>query len=857
MMDRPAPSPMIRLADYQPPDWLIPEVSLRLELDSDCTLVHARLLVRRNGAHDRPLTLDGDTLETRSVLLNGAAQPLPNRADLLTLAISGDEAVVETIVAVRPSANSRLMGLYASGGNLITQCEAEGFRRITWFSDRPDVLSVYHVRMEASRADFPILLGNGDRIMAGGLPDDRHFAEWHDPHPKPCYLFALVAGQLAALEDRFVTRSGREVRLAIWTAEKDVPRCRHAMDSLRQAMAWDEEHYGREYDLDMFNIVAVHDFNFGAMENKGLNIFNAKYILADADTATDFDFDGIAAVVAHEYFHNWSGNRVTCRDWFQLSLKEGFTVFRDQQFSESIGSATVKRIEAIRSLRAFQFPEDDGPLAHPVRPDAYLEISNFYTATIYNKGAELIRMMHRLLGPERFRDGADRYFLANDGRAATIEDFLAAMELAGLDATRFRHWYSQAGTPLLEVAQERDSASGQLVVRLAQTNPKAPACAQPLPIPLDLALFGADGAMLASRTAVMGDERMELRFEGIATTPIISANRGFAAPIIVKPEPTRAELALLSRAETDFFARYEAMQQLMLSALLESVAQGQSEGADDVAAAMAPLLDGWEEDPALVAETILVPAESLIGDRMDLLDPQAVHRAREELRRALLDQLGDRLWAVFHAVVDDAASLAPRDKGLRRLRGVVLSLLMARDDHAATAAAFLQYCNAATMTDRMAALTALSHSMAVERDEALAMFHRQYATVPEVVDKWFAVQASSVRPDTLSHVLALQEHPQFDPRNPNRLRALILGFAMNQPRFHRSDGAGYDLLARQLQETDRINPQSAARLAVPLTRWRRLVAPYATGMQDALKRVAATPGLSKDLSEVVGQSLKE
>ena len=858
-MDSPAPLPPLKtLAAYRPPDWLVPDVALRFELDAERTLVHARLTVRRNGEHGRPLVLDGDALELLCLAIDGVAQPLPNVGpDGLDIALSGEAAVIETVVAIRPASNSRLMGLYASGGKLCTQCEAEGFRRITFFPDRPDVLSRYHVRLEADAGRYPVLLSNGNPGASGPLPDGRHFAEWDDPHLKPCYLFAAVAGDLEALEDRFTTMSGRDVALAIWADAADVPRCRHAMESLKQAMSWDEEAYGREYDLDSFNIVAVQDFNFGAMENKGLNIFNAKYVLADHDSATDSDFDAIAAIVAHEYFHNWSGNRVTCRDWFQLSLKEGFTVFRDQQFSAAIGSPAVKRIESVRSLRGGQFPEDSGPLAHPVRPESYMEISNFYTSTVYDKGAELIRMIATLLGPERFRRATDRYFDANDGRAATVEDFLAAMAAEGLDATRFRRWYEQPGTPRVDVSARHDAGAQRLELTLRQNNEKAGPDAQPLPIPFHFAIFADDGRKLHERSDLVLEEReTRLLFDNVAEPPILSLNRGFSAPIIARPAPPRMALMTLAAHEDDSFARYEALQQLMLSALVESVADGAPAGGADVAAAVAAVLDRWGEDPALVAESILLPSEALVGDQMAEVDPVAIHAAREGLRKALFDALGPKLWAIWHQCGTKGDDLSPRAKGLRRLRAVLLGLLMARDDHDATAAAFLQFADAGSMTDRMSALSALSHSAAVERDEALKLFHQRYQTMPEVLDKWFLVQAASTRPDTRAVVEHLASHRQFDPKNPNRLRALVLGFAMNQTRFHDPEGLGYALLGRHVLEADRINPQSAARLVQQLTRWRRLAPPFGALMQRELAHIASRPGLSKDLTEVVTTGLK-
>ncbi|MBS3961143.1 MAG: aminopeptidase N [Sandarakinorhabdus sp.] len=857
-MDSPALLPPLkRLADYRPPDWLVPDVALRFELDAERTLVHARLKVARNGDHARPLVLDGEELELLALSVNGVAQAMPDAGPAgLTIALAADTAVVETVVAIRPAANSRLMGLYASGGNLCTQCEAEGFRRITFFPDRPDVLSRYHVRLEADAARYPVLLSNGNPGASGPLPGGRHFAQWNDPHLKPSYLFAAVAGDLGALEDGFTTRSGRDVKLAIWVAKADVPRCRHAMDCLRLSMAWDEQAYGREYDLDVFNIVAVHDFNFGAMENKGLNIFNAKYVLADHETATDRDFDAIAAIVAHEYFHNWSGNRVTCRDWFQLSLKEGFTVFRDQQFSAAMGSAAVKRIEGVRGLRAGQFPEDSGPLAHPVRPATYMEISNFYTTTVYDKGAELIRMIATLLGPDGFRRATDRYFHANDGRAATVEDFLAAMEAEGLDAARFRRWYEQPGTPRVDVEARHDAAARRLELTIRQANEKAGPDAPPLPIPFNLAAFARDGRKLHECTdLVLQDMVTTLVLDDVPELPILSLNRGFGAPVIARPPPPRVALMTLAEHEDDPFARYEALQQLMLSALVESVADGAPAGGADVAAAVAATLAGWEADPALVAESILLPSEALVGDQMAEVNPVAIHTAHEGLRRAVLDALEPMLWDIWRQCETGGDDLSPRAKGLRRLRAVLLGLLTARGDPDAIAAAFLQFRNAASMTDRMSALTALSHSRAAERDAALELFHQRYQEMPEVLDKWFLVQAGSTRPDTRAVVEQLASHRQFDPKNPNRLRALALGFAMNQTRFHDAEGLGYALLGRHVLEADAINPQSAARLVQPLTRWRRLASPWGRLMRHELEHMARRPGISKDLIEVVTTGL--
>ncbi|MFL6795417.1 MAG: aminopeptidase N, partial [Sphingomicrobium sp.] len=641
------PAPVaIRREDYRAPDWLVPEIRLDFDLGAERAKVRATLEVVRNGDHDRPLRLDGDELELLSVKADGE-----HRLDgqQLVITLTGDRATVETEVAVSPAANTKLMGLYASGGMLCTQCEAEGFRRITFFPDRPDVLSKYRVRMEGDSTAFPILLSNGNRVVQGEAPNGRHWAEWEDPFPKPSYLFALVAGDLQANRDSFTTMSGRKVDLVIWVRGADLPKTSHAMDSLKLAMAWDERVYGREYDLDQFNIVAVSDFNMGAMENKSLNIFNSAYILADHDTATDADFDNIARVVAHEYFHNWSGDRVTCRDWFQLSLKEGFTVFRDQSFSADVGSAPVKRIEDVRVLRAAQFPEDAGPLAHPVRPDSYIEIGNFYTATVYNKGAEVIRMLATVLGPEKFRAGTDLYFERHDGQAATCDEFVKALEDAsGVDLSPFKIWYSQAGTPKVKARLEHDPAAKTATLHLEQhvgATPGQPV-KQPMPIPLKTALIGETSGheICPERLIVLDQARQSVTFENVIEPPLLSINRNFSAPIIGQTERRAGELERLAQTDTDPFARYEAIQELMLRALTAG-ARGEQADADPVIEAVAATLKSSSLDAAFKGEAILLPSEALVADRMQIVDPDAIHASRETLRRALGSSLSSELLA--------------------------------------------------------------------------------------------------------------------------------------------------------------------------------------------------------------------
>jgi aminopeptidase N len=850
-----------RREDYRPPAWLVPETQLDFALDPSATRVAARLSVTRNGAHDEPLRLDGAGQEPLAVRVDGqAVNDWRIEGETLVIPLAGDAHVIETEVEIAPDRNTQLMGLYASGGNLCTQCEAEGFRRITYFPDRPDVLSTYRVRMSADKARFPVLLANGDPVAAGDKGDGTHWAEWHDPFPKPCYLFALVAGDLAVNASTFTTRSGREVTLGIYVRAADLPKTEHAMHALKLSMAWDEKVYGREYDLDVFNIVAVDDFNFGAMENKGLNIFNSRYILADPDTATDYDYDAIAAVVAHEYFHNWSGNRVTCRDWFQLSLKEGFTVYRDQGFSADQGSAAVKRIEDVRGLRAAQFPEDSGPLAHPVRPESYIEISNFYTATIYNKGAEVIRMMATILGPDAFRAGSDLYFDRFDGTAATCEDFVACMEEAGgADLTQFRRWYSQAGTPRVSATLEHRPGSGRATLNLGQKVPDTPGQHDKAPqvLPLKVRLFGAEtGTPLGDEQLVlMTEPSMSVTFETVTERPVVSLNRGFSAPVVIDSDRSAADLAFLARHDDDPFARYEAMQQLMLDTLVAATVEGRADH-DAVIAAVADTLDDPDLDPAFVAEAVLLPSEAFVGDQLSVVDPEAVFRAREALRRDLGRQLEAR-WRLAHETgAGEPYAYTPQAKGTRRLRNVALGYVAASGASDAAALAYRQFDAADNMTDRQGALGTLVNGVSDEREAALDIFYNRYAHNALVLDKWFQVQALATRDDTAALVAELAQHPDFSLANPNRARALVGAFGVNQRAFHTAGGAGYRWLADRLLELDALNPQTAAKLLPPLGRWRRFDPSRAGLMRKELERIVATAGISKDLFEQASKSLE-
>ncbi|HSQ98937.1 MAG TPA: aminopeptidase N [Sphingomicrobium sp.] len=856
------PSPAhvaVRREDYRAPDWLVPDLQLDFDLDPERTKVRATLSVIRNGNHDRPLLLDGDELELISVSVDGQPAEYRMEGKQLVVALDGDRATVETAVAIRPAANTKLMGLYASGGMLCTQCEAEGFRRITFFPDRPDVLSKYRVRMEGDRTQFPVLLSNGNRVARGDCGNDRHWAEWEDPFPKPCYLFALVAGNLEANRDSFTTMSGRVVDLAIWVRKADLPKTQHAMNSLKLAMAWDEKVYGREYDLDQFNIVAVSDFNMGAMENKSLNIFNSAYVLADQETATDADFDNIARVVAHEYFHNWSGDRVTCRDWFQLSLKEGFTVFRDQSFGADVGSSAVKRIEDVRVLRAVQFPEDQGPLAHPVRPDSYIEISNFYTATVYNKGAEVIRMFHTVLGQEKFRAGTDLYFDRNDGKAATCDDFVAALEEgSGTDLDPFKIWYSQAGTPRVRARLEHDASQKTATLHLEQHVDPTPGqpVKQPMAIPLKTALIGSESGheICPEKLIVFDQPRQSITFANVSEPPLLSINRNFSAPVIVDAERGPADLERLAQTDTDPFARYEAIQELMMRALIAG-ARGEALDPEPVIRAIGATLKSNSLDAAFKAEAILLPSESLIADRMDVVDPDAIHGAREKLRAAIGAALRSELRAAHASDGAPGDDLSPLAKGIRRLRTVALGLLAAADEAEAAGLAKAQFDRADNMTDRQGALGVLVSTQSTERLEALDAFYDRFHDDPLVLDKWFALQAAAQRTDTLDQVLKLSKHPDFLITNPNRLRSLAGTFAANHWAFHSPDGRGYAFLADMIIAADRLNPQVAARLVPPLGRWRRFEPKRAALMKAALERIAPTPGLSKDVYEQVSKSL--
>jgi aminopeptidase N len=883
-----------RLADYRVPDFAVDTVDLVFDLDPGDTSVTSRLALRRNPESTEPrapLRLDGDELELVSLALDG--RPLapgdyriePDGA--LVILAPPDSFALDITTRIIPERNTALSGLYISGGNFCTQCEPEGFRRITYFLDRPDVMARYSVTIRADKGRFPVLLSNGNPAGAGDLPDGRpngrHWAKWVDPHPKPSYLFALVAGDLVAIEDSFTTRSGRTVPLAIWVRRGDEDKCGHAMASLKKAMRWDEEMFGLEYDLDVFNIVAVSDFNMGAMENKGLNVFNTRYVLAKPDTATDTDYQNIEAVIAHEYFHNWTGNRVTCRDWFQLSLKEGLTVFRDQLFSGDQGSPAVCRIANIRSLRAAQFPEDAGPLAHPVQPQSYLRIDNFYTATVYNKGAEVIRMMHTLLGPEGFRRGMDAYIAGNDNRAATIGDFVAAMQQAGgVDLTDFALWYRQAGTPEITVEGSYDAASRSYELEVAQRVPPTPGQPdkRPMPIPLAMGLLGPNGAEMptrldgdseayaGTRVLLAERERQSFRFVDVAAPPVPSLLRNFSAPVKLQGVPLES-LKFLAIHDSDPVARWDAGQQVATRVLLDrvdAVQHGRAMPAldPDIVAAMRQTLLGAERDPAFAAEALALPSEATLADAMETVAVEAIHAARESTRTALATALAEPLADSYRRLADpgpyriDGSSI-----GRRALRNICLGYLAAGDTAAGARLAKAQFDAAqvgagANMTDVLAALGVLVDIDCPERAAALDAFYRRWADDPLVTDKWFALQARSALPGTIAAVRSLTTHPAFTRANPNRVRALVGTFSAANPlHFHAASGEGYALLAEEVLALDKPNPTTAARLVQPLGQWRRHDAGRQALMRAALDRILTTPGLSPNTYEMVAKSLDQ
>ncbi len=877
------PSPQAtRLKDYTPPPFLIEHVELDIDLGAAHTEVRARLTCRRNPAGvdtNAPLVLDGNELELVRIAIDGrelTAGEYQHDDEHLTITTVPASFVFESVVRIKPESNTQLEGLYASKDGYFTQCEAEGFRRITFFLDRPDVMARYTTTITADPARFPLLLSNGNLEAQGESDGGRHWARWVDPFPKPSYLFAMVAARLDKLEDDFVTTSGRTVKLMVFVEPGKLDQCDFAMQALKSAMRWDEEVFGLELDLDQYMIVAVGDFNMGAMENKGLNIFNTKYVLARADTATDTDFMMLDRVVAHEYFHNWTGNRVTCRDWFQLSLKEGLTVFRDQQYGGDRYSHAVQRIQEVRQLRAAQFPEDAGPMAHPVRPESYIEISNFYTATVYNKGAEVVRMIHTLLGADNFRAGMDLYFQRHDGQAVRTEEFVQAMQDAsGIDLEQFRRWYSQAGTPRVTASGDYDAAGRRYTLRLSQRCPATPdqADKQPFHIPIALGLLDRDGnevplkldgestSVAGTRVLSLTDAEQSFTFTDVAENPVPSLLRGFSAPVELEFNYGDDALAHLAAHDPDPFNRWEAGQRLAVDVLLKAIAvigAGRKPGfGHALIEVCGRILEDAEHDPAFAAEALSLPAAGYIAEQMAVVDPEVILTARTALRRRLAGEFEEGFAAIYlNFANDEPYSPDPESAGRRALRNTALGYLMELETPEIRRRCLDQLTGADNLTDAMAALGALANCDCEERLTALAWFYDRWRHEPLVLDKWFAVQASSRLPDTLEAVRGLLQHPDFDLRNPNRVRSVIGAFAHgNHARFHAADGGGYAFTAAQVIALDSINAQVAARMARAFDRWKKFDDEHQAHAARALESIRATAGLSKDTFEVVSRAL--
>ena len=868
--------------DYQPPTHLVETLDLEFDLAEEHTRVRSRMSLKENPA--RPdtkgeLVLDGEGLELVSVVVDGAeltADRYEVGAETLKLSGLPAECVLEIEVIIEPQENTCFEGLYRSGPMFLTQCEAEGFRRITYFFDRPDVMARYTTTVRAEKERYPMLLSNGNLIESGDDSDGRHWARWEDPFPKPSYLFALVAGDLHCHPGSFTTSSGREVELRVYVEHQHADKCEHAMRSLENSMRWDEETFGLEYDLDLYMIVATDDFNMGAMENKGLNVFNSALVLARPDTATDTDYERIEGVIGHEYFHNWTGNRVTCMDWFQLTLKEGLTVFRDQQFTADMTSHAVKRIDDVRGLRAAQFPQDAGPMAHSIRPDSYQEMSNFYTATVYEKGSEVIRMYHTLLGAEGFRKGMDLYFERHDGCAVTCDDFRAAMaDASGRDLSQFERWYLQAGTPVLEVVDSYDAEAKQRSFTFKQSTPATPGQDEKLPlhIPVVFGLIGPDGADIplrlvgedgsqgTTRTLELFEETQSFTFEDVPAGCVPSYLRGFSAPVELRCERTNEEYAFQMANDSDSFNRWEAGQQFameLLIGMIEAIGRGEEPVLDPAfIEAWGIVLRNEELDPALVSLALVLPAESYISERFEVLDPGHVHAARNAAREQLARAHASALREVrARNYTGEPYSADKESVAKRKLANTCLGFLTALQEAEDVAACVAQFEAADNMTDSVAALMCLCDGTGTEREDALSSFYERWREEPLVINKWFTLQAVSDRDDTVECVAALAKHPDFTLKNPNRARSLIGHFGMaNAAHFHRPDGAGYRFLTDHLLELDSLNPQIASRLITPLLKWKSLEPVRRELMKTELERIAAKEDLSKDVREKVGKAL--
>ena len=880
--DPQAPRP-IYLSEYKPTDYWVDTVDLHFDLHETATRVTSRLGMRRREgvAASQALVMHGENLQLKSIAINDKAlDETDYQVDDETLTIHNvpDTFTLQIENEINPEANTSLNGLYVSSGNFCTQCEAEGFRRITYMYDRPDVMSAYTTTIVADKSKFPVLLSNGNLVEKGELASDasRHWAKWQDPFKKPTYLFALVAGKLAKIEDTFTTMSGREVKLHIYVQQHNIDKCEHAMRSLKKAMKWDEDVYGREYDLDIYMIVAVDDFNMGAMENKGLNVFNSKYVLAKPETATDNDYEGIEGVIGHEYFHNWSGNRVTCRDWFQLSLKEGFTVFRDQEFSADMTSRGVKRISDVNILRTHQFREDASPMAHPVRPDSYVEINNFYTVTVYNKGAEVVRMLYNLLGAERFRKGTDLYFERHDGQAVTCDDFVKALEDANhVDLTQFRRWYSQAGTPVLHVSRSYDEHNNTYTLTIKQTCPDTPGQdgKQPFHIPLAIGLLDNKGndiplLLQGESSAVQGTRVLQIKgreeqfvFTNVDSQPVPSLLRGFSAPVKVDLELSDDERYFLMANENDDFNRWDAGQQLAIKIIKQLVDDIQQHRAlylpKPFIEACRATLEDKAIDKALAAQAISLPSESYISEFVSPIDPVAIHQVCRFIRETLASHLKDVFYRVYEEnTIHGEYSIEQEHIKKRSLKNVCLGYLMETGEAGIFDLCYRQFGQSNNMTDVVAALVSLANNDCPQRELALNEFYEKWKDELLVVDKWLGIQATSRLPGTLNRVKELVSHEAFTLKNPNKIRALIGAFGHgNASQFHDLSGEGYKFFTGKILEIDKLNPQIAARLATVYTMWRKYDEQRQQLMKQQLETIADTSGLSKDVYEIASKSL--
>lgn len=863
---------VIERESYAPPAWAIDTTYLVFELEQQNTLVKSTLALRR--LSEGPLVLNGSDQALVSVFVDG--QSIPADGFKLTdthlqLDHLPDVCELEITTRINPLANTALEGLYCTSDNFCTQCEAEGFRKITYYLDRPDALSTFRVKLIANKADYPVLLSNGNLESQSDLDNGRHEVVWYDPHPKPCYLFALVAGKLSRIEDTFTTKSNKEVQLQIFVEEHNLDQCQFAMDALKRSMQWDEDVYGLEYDLDLFMIVAVDDFNAGAMENKGLNIFNSKFVLADKNLATDEDFLGVEAVVAHEYFHNWTGNRVTCRDWFQLSLKEGLTVFRDQEFSADMQSRDVKRIQDVRMLRAQQFAEDASPMAHPIRPDEYIEINNFYTLTVYEKGAEVIRMIHTLLGPDNYYKGIDLYFERHDGAAVTCDDFVNAMQDAsGVDLTQFKYWYSQSGTPVVRVRESYDEAKREYTLHISQSN-KNPVALEDaddvrpaLHIPLKMALLDSDGAALPLRVGRLESDgstvvditqsEQSIVFDQISTKPTPSLLRGFSAPVVLDFHYDDQTLAFLLANDSDSFNRWEAGQRLAFRVIDKLIANNNEVVPDSFVEAFDSLLNDESVDAGFKALVLEMPGVKTVSNNSELVDIAKIDHALKTTKAALAKRYQPLLSSWVKANLERGSS---NDIGQRTLANTALSLLSSLDNAHWADAALAQYSHANNMTDRVAALAVLCCEPGDIKERCLADFYQRWSSHKLVIDKWFAIQATADHADVINDVVSLTEHEAFDALNPNRLRSLIGAFASsNHVHFHASNGAGYKLLESNIISVDSTNPQVAARLVTPFLQWRRFAEPQRSLMRASLESIASEDKLSPNVFEIVSRALE-